>query len=145
MRLWSLHPRYLDTQGLVAVWREGLLARAVLHGQTRGYTHHPQLLRFQQHPVPFDAIDYFLGQVLLEAGNRGYHFDGSKIVQGLAAQKIAVTKGQLEYELVHLKRKLSIRSPERLPLIAELATPEPNPLFQTIPGSVEPWEKVFPA
>ena len=29
MRLWSLHPRYLDRQGLTALWREGLLARAV--------------------------------------------------------------------------------------------------------------------
>ena len=32
MRLWSLHPCYLDPAGLVAVWREGLLARAVLRG-----------------------------------------------------------------------------------------------------------------
>jgi hypothetical protein len=145
MRLWSLHPRYLDAQGLVAVWREGLLARAVLHGQSRGYTHHPQLLRFQQHPEPFDAIDYFLEQVLLEAGNRGYHFDGSKIVQGLNPQKIAVTKSQLEYELAHLNRKFSIRSPERLPLITGVSTPEPNPLFRTVPGPVASWEKVTPA
>jgi hypothetical protein len=43
MRLWSLHPQYLDPAGLVAVWREGLLARAVFAGQTTGYKHHPQL------------------------------------------------------------------------------------------------------
>jgi len=30
MRLWSLHPRYLDAKGLVALWREGLLAQKVL-------------------------------------------------------------------------------------------------------------------
>jgi hypothetical protein len=144
MRLWSLHPRYLDAQGLVAVWREGLLARAVLHGQTRGYTHHPQLIRFQNHPAPFDAIDYYLDQVLIEADHRGYHFDGSKIVLGLNSQKIAVTKGQLEYELAHLKRKLSVRSPERLTLIADLSAPEPNPLFRAVPGLVEPWEKAIP-
>src|SRR5690606_6899395 len=42
MRLWSLHPRYLDRQGLLALWREALLARAVLRGETRGYTLHPQ-------------------------------------------------------------------------------------------------------
>ncbi|WP_343214776.1 pyrimidine dimer DNA glycosylase/endonuclease V, partial [Dokdonella sp.] len=40
MRLWSLHPRYLDPQGLVALWREALLAKAVLRGETRGYTQH---------------------------------------------------------------------------------------------------------
>lgn len=43
MRLWSLHPQYLDAKGLVALWREGLLAQAVLAGQTRGYKRHPQL------------------------------------------------------------------------------------------------------
>ena len=37
MRLWSLHPRYFDSKGLTAAWREALLARAVLTGQTRGY------------------------------------------------------------------------------------------------------------
>ena len=37
MRLWTIHPRYLDSRGLVALWRESLLARAVLRSQTRGY------------------------------------------------------------------------------------------------------------
>jgi hypothetical protein len=37
MRLWTLHPRYLDSQGLVALWREGLLAQAVLRNRTRGF------------------------------------------------------------------------------------------------------------
>ncbi|MDI3502728.1 MAG: hypothetical protein PWR13_285 [Archaeoglobi archaeon] len=27
MRLWSIHSKYLDAKGLVAVWREGLLAK----------------------------------------------------------------------------------------------------------------------
>lgn len=30
MRLWSIHQSYLDRQGLLAVWREGLLAQGVL-------------------------------------------------------------------------------------------------------------------
>jgi hypothetical protein len=34
MRLWSLHPKHLDRQGLLAVWREGLLAQEVLRGET---------------------------------------------------------------------------------------------------------------
>ncbi|MDI6747818.1 MAG: pyrimidine dimer DNA glycosylase/endonuclease V [Rhodocyclaceae bacterium] len=41
MRLWTLHPRYLDARGLVALWREARLAQAVLGGKTRGYTHTP--------------------------------------------------------------------------------------------------------
>jgi hypothetical protein len=30
MRIWSLHPKYLDSKGLVALWRESLLAKNVL-------------------------------------------------------------------------------------------------------------------
>jgi hypothetical protein len=66
MRLWTLHPRYLDAQGLVALWREALLARAVLRGETRGYRHHPQLLRFQAHAQPRTAISVFLAGVHAE-------------------------------------------------------------------------------
>jgi len=40
MRLWSLHPRRLDGKGLIASWREGLLARAALAARTRGYRNH---------------------------------------------------------------------------------------------------------
>ncbi|MEN6399799.1 MAG: pyrimidine dimer DNA glycosylase/endonuclease V, partial [Rectinema sp.] len=29
MRLWTLHPQYLDQKGLTAAWREGLLAKKV--------------------------------------------------------------------------------------------------------------------
>ena len=39
-------------QGLVALWREALLARAVLRGKTRGYRHHPQLHRFRASATP---------------------------------------------------------------------------------------------
>ena len=47
MRIWSLHPQYLDRQGLTAAWREGLLAQKVLTGTTKGYRNHPQLRRFR--------------------------------------------------------------------------------------------------
>ncbi len=40
MRLWSLHPKYLDVKGLVRAWREGLLARKALGGETKGYRNH---------------------------------------------------------------------------------------------------------
>ena len=57
MRLWSIHPRSLDARGLVALWREGLLARKVLRGRTRGYRHHPQLQRFRDLRDPVAAIE----------------------------------------------------------------------------------------
>lgn len=79
MRIWSIHPRYLDRQGLLAVWRETLLAQKVLEGQTRGYTHHPQLTRFRATPDPLVAIGSYLSEIVREATQRGYHFDASKV------------------------------------------------------------------
>lgn len=79
MRLWSLHPKYLDPKGLVALWREALLARAVLRGETRGYRHHPQLQRFQAHATPRMAINAYLMAVHAEATARGYNFDRSAL------------------------------------------------------------------
>lgn len=67
MRLWSLHPKYLDVKGLVALWREGLLARAVLKGKTKGYTNHTQLIRFKKQKNPVLFLDTFLNQVYLES------------------------------------------------------------------------------
>ena len=67
MRLWSLHPRYLDAKGLVALWREALLAQKVLHGNTKGYRNHPQLTRFKQQQNPLAAIAAYLREVQREA------------------------------------------------------------------------------
>ena len=89
MRLWSLHPRYLDPQGLVALWREALLARAVLRGKTRGYRNHPQLARFRAHRSPRAAISAYLGAVHDEAVQRGYSFDARKIGSQREVLKIA--------------------------------------------------------
>ena len=71
MRIWSLHPRYLDRQGLTACWREGLLAQAVLAGRTRGYRQHSQLERFRTQPDPVAAVGAYLEAVAREAADRG--------------------------------------------------------------------------
>ena len=106
MRLWTLHPKYLDRQGLVAVWREGLLAQAVLRGTTKGYKNHPQLDRFKTHPKPLMAIAYYLYEVSEEATRRGYIFDTSKIGLTGNTPAIQTTSGQLEFENRHLLNKL---------------------------------------
>ncbi|HMK08519.1 MAG TPA: pyrimidine dimer DNA glycosylase/endonuclease V, partial [Anaerolineales bacterium] len=98
VRLWTFHPRYLDPQGLVALWREALLARVVLLGRTRGYAHHPQLLRFQQQPDPPAAIARYLGDVLDEASGRSYEFDASKIASPPSSRRIIETDGPLLFE-----------------------------------------------
>jgi hypothetical protein len=144
MRLWSLHPRYLDPQGLVALWREGLLARAVLRGETRGYTRHPQLERFQAHAQPRCAINAYLAAVHDEALRRGYAFDRRKIGPVRAVPPIAVTRGQLDAEWRHLRRKLEARSPAWLAQLEDAGAPACHPLFRRKAGPVASWEHAQP-
>ena len=141
MRLWSLHPGYLDPQGLVALWREALLARAVLRGETRGYTRHPQLERFKAHDQPRLAINAYLAAIHDEATRRGYAFDGSKIGPLRPVRLIAVTTGQLAFEWRHLQHKLAARSPSLLRRWDGLQMPACHPLFRRRAGPVAPWER----
>lgn len=144
MRLWSLHPKYLDPQGLVALWREALLARAVLRGETRGYRHHPQLQRFRSHPQPRLAINAYLTAVHAEATQRGYRFDHSKLGAVRAVEPIAVGSGQLAHEWIHLQGKLSARSPAVHARWTSVVTPACHPLFRRRAGPVAPWERPWP-
>jgi Pyrimidine dimer DNA glycosylase len=141
MRLWSLHPSYLDRRGLVALWREALLARAVLRGETRGYRHHPQLDRFRSHPAPVSAINGYLAVVADEADERGYRFDRSRMGPVRTRAALTVTSGQLEFELAHLRAKLRVRAPDELHRLPTRARPRPHPLFEARDGPVEPWER----
>lgn len=142
MRLWSLHPRYLDPQGLVALWREGLLAQAVLLGRTRGYRHHPQLTRFREARDPVACLGFYLREVASEATRRGYAFSGAKVVRvGAAPGSLAVTDGQLRFEWEHLRRKLEKRNPHWLALLPALDVPDPHPLFSVVSGPKASWEK----
>jgi len=146
MRLWSLHPRYLDVRGLVALWREALLAQAVLKGRTRGYTHHPQLLRFRETAHPTRVIASYLQVIHDEATSRGYHFDRRKIGRvangGVTLRRIPVTLGQVRYEWQHLQSKLVLRDPDWLEAIETKARGRAlSPVFRIVPGAVEAWEK----
>ena len=141
MRLWSLHPRYLDQKGLVALWREGLLAQAVLKGQTRGYRNHSQLQRFRAQPSPVSAIAAYLRAVHAEAVARGYRFDAGKIAPGGTVPQIAVAHGQLDFEWRHMIAKLEARAPNWRAALGTPRPPAPHPLFQTIPGGIEDWER----
>jgi hypothetical protein len=141
MRLWSIHPQYLDAKGLVALWREALLAQHVLAGTTRGYKHHPQLLRFKQQRNPLASLNAYLLAVYHESTKRGYTFDRTKIGTPRARKQISVTTGQLAFELEHLKRKLWKRDRKKFLEIVRLEKPEPHPLFVVVDGKIEEWEK----
>ncbi len=142
MRLWTLHPRYLDAKGLVALWREGLLAQKVLLGGTRGYRNHPQLARFREQPDPVAAIGAYLLAVREEATARGYRFDGSKISVPGPAASIQATDCQLRYEWLHFLSKLRVRDRSRFTALSSAGEPLPHPLFRIVPGAVAPWEVV---
>ncbi|WP_226997248.1 pyrimidine dimer DNA glycosylase/endonuclease V [Tessaracoccus aquimaris] len=137
--MWSLHPSLLDRQGLIACWREALLAQAVLAGRTAGYRHHPQLTRFREAQDPMAAIGAYLMELADEATARGYRFDRTRIDGPLESAPIRVTTGQLRLERDHLAAKLRVRSPEWLPRLD--ASPTPHPLFVTVDGGPEPWER----
>ena len=162
MRIWSLHPSLLDRRALVACWRETLLAQKVLRGLTRGYTNHPQLIRFRAHPQPLEAVATYLSGLADEADARGYSFNRALIGAGESVGKngadkaenpyaslarIPVPLGQLEYELAFLLHKVAGRDPEWEHRLSErLAARDglaacAHPLFEVVPGAIEPWEK----
>lgn len=140
MRLWSIHPKYLDSKGLVALWRESLLAQNVLLGNTKGYKNHPQLIRFKNTTDQSAAIASYLRSIVEEADRRGYNFDRSKIVDKVFKDKIPVTSGQVRYEFEHLLKKLETRDQDLYQKIKGLTDIELHPLFDMVMGKVESWE-----
>ena len=140
MRLWTLHPSHLDSKGLVALWREALLARAVLRRRTRGYRNHPQLARFKAHPRPVAAINSYLAAVHAEATRRGFRFDASKLRGPRTTIRIVATHGQLRFERAHLLRKLKKRSvaDHRRQL---RVVQRGHPIFRLRPGPIAEWER----
>ncbi len=144
MRLWSLHPKYLDSKGLVAVWREALLAKNVLLGKTKGYVNHPQLTRFRNSEEPINYINLYLSNIYNESLVRGYVFDKSKftICSNLVTRPINVTSGQVEYEWLHLLNKLKERERDKYEQIKSEKEIKLNSVFEMVQGPVEKWEKV---
>lgn len=143
MRIWSLHPSLLDSKGLVALWRETLLAQKVLQGATKGYKNHAQLYRFKNLANPIQAISNYLWHVHEEALLRQYNFDASKIACAKTdCISIPVNQRQVAFEFSHLKNKLEKRDPEKLGVIKDIQDVPLHPLFSAIPGEIELWEKV---
>lgn len=142
MRIWSLHPKYLDTIGLVALWRETLLAKKVLEGKTVGYKKHPQLDRFKANRNPLNAVNYYLKFIWLEAEKRNFNFDKTKFAEIPAIEKIDVTKGQLSFEQNQLLEKLKIRDLKLYHQLINVSVFESHPIFKLTEGEVESWEKM---
>lgn len=142
MRLWSIHPSYLDSKGLVALWREGLLAKNVLEGKTKGYKNHPQLNRFKNTVSPINYINYYLHIVANEADKRGYNFNRSKLikVKRNTISKVKVTNNQIIYEFNHLLNKLKLRDIRQYENILNTDKIKTHTLFKIVNGDIESWE-----
>ena len=140
MRIWSIHPKHLDAKGLVALWRETLLAKHVLEGKTKGYTKHPQLHRFKEHVSPVECINYYLSEVLLEAKRRGYNFNESKVDRDFQKHSLNVTNKQLDFERQHLLNKLKQRDKQRYTEVHAQKNLELHPMFVEVHGEIETWE-----
>jgi hypothetical protein len=141
MRLWSIHPKYLDRVGLVALWRESLLAQKVLRGKTKAYRNHSQLIRFKKHRHPERAIASYQIEVWRESKRRGFNFDKSKIRAETSRVKIPVTRGQLRYEFDLLGDKLKRRDPDRYQKLLSFRKIEFNAVFRVVDGAIEKWER----
>ncbi len=142
MRLWTLHPKYLDPRGLTALWREALLAQSVLRGQTKAYARHPQLGRFRGTRTPLRCIAEYLSVIHEEGKRRGYKFDSSKIARAGPVEPIVATSGQLQFEWSHLLGKLRLRNPEWFRKLESVQSVDPHPLFKIVPGGVAEWEDI---
>jgi hypothetical protein len=140
MRIWSVHPGYLDAKGLVALWRETLLAKNVLEGKTIGYRNHPQLNRFRQAKRPVEAINQYLSEIYFESVKRSYKFDKQKINWHFKKSKLTVTTGQLNYEIKHLLIKLKTRDIKKYEELITLSSFDIHPLFKLVDGDIEDWE-----
>ena len=143
MRLWTIHPQYLDAKGLVALWRESLLAQRVLQGRTRGYTNHPQLDRFKSLLDPVKGIGCYLNSIHSEALERGYNFNHKLIVCPNIETESFSTFGQLLYEFEHLLKKVQIRDPKTYDRIKEEKSVIAHPMFSISSDTrIESWEKL---
>ncbi len=140
MRIWSIHPNLLDTKGLVAVWRETLLAKHVLEGKTRGYKNHPQLIRFRTHTDPLGMINGYLSEIFWEAERRGYAFKKEKIDWTFSRGEILLHRGQLAYEWQHFLKKTAIRDPQHFNEVKNKIV-KAHPVFRLVDGSIEHWER----
>lgn len=143
MRLWTLHPKYLDVKGLSGLWREGIMARNVLLGIKKGYLNHPQLERFKKQENPVIFIDTYLLNVYKESIKRNYKFNREKFGFHFTDSKIEVTEGQVSYEFKHLMRKLKTRDTNKYRELKKIEFPDVNPVFRVVTGDIESWERPY--
>ena len=93
MRIWTVHPKFLDQKGLGAAWREGLMAQSVLSkylkGMKAGYSNHAQLIRFKQQKKPLQALCNYMHYLWEESVERGYSYNRKLIKLEKTSAKVS--------------------------------------------------------
>lgn len=166
MRLWTIHPTFLDNEGLHGLWREGLLAQKIIEDPTHGRSNNPQIARFRNHVSPISILGAYLWTVGHEGMERGFKYNVARIEDPPMLGSIMVPKGssgdpripvteeQIRFEFDHLFSKLEERDPVSLEKILNYSVQSTikyredfrlkaiNPAFRIVVGPIESWEKV---
>lgn len=154
MRLWTIHPKYLDGKRLTSQWKEGIQMMHIWKeigenpepAKRLGYVSHPQVRRLSNLLVADSGlISLLLHQHLTavheESVQRSYSFN-KKLIDDLApdcknAPKVYVTMGQVAYEFALMATKNNEWS-QKVAIDPYMLC---NPIFQVVSGSIESWEK----
>lgn len=130
MRLWSIHPKYLDKHALIALWREGLLAQKALSGKGLVDEANVQLVRFKKSANPVRAIGSYLSFVASEGAKQGCKLNHERILQPNFEAKFMTTDvAQMELEVEQLKARMKTRNKDKFKLLTDVHKFEANPVF----------------
>ena len=142
MRLWSLHPRYLDPKGLVALWREALARPGRAPGAIPGdIATIPSCSDSARSPLRVAASPSTFGPCTRNRSSEATASTGARLCTGGTVARVDVTRGQLDFEWRHLLAKLEKRNPPVLEALQNTGDPAPHPLFRVVPGAIEEWER----
>ena len=83
----------------------------------------------------------YLDAVRQEGDSRGYALAAERINRARCGGRLTVSRGQIEHEWRHLRRKLTARDPRWLAALGPVTRPRAHPLFRVVAGEVEDWER----
>ena len=89
-----------------------------------------------------NAVNNYLKGVWEESNKRNFKFNAQKIGSVRSSGKISVSTGQVQFEVIHLLKKLKERDKVKYNILRNRAKIETHPLFRKTAGRIEDWEKI---
>jgi hypothetical protein len=141
MRIWSIHPKYLDSKELLNLWNETIQAKNEFLTKFSGHFSNKQLERFLDLKNPLEAINSYMSSIYREAVKRDFSVDDSFMDWDFDDSiQIPVTAGQISHEISKLKSRLRERDEKKLQKLNGRTFLELHPIFYSVPGTIEEWE-----